>query len=96
MRPIVFTSQRLFGLSQNHSPGEYLSRTRTDNDISKPIPLKIATVTNVSMLAMDVADVLGKNLAMAAVISLSVYGGLTGSPENHQSRKLFPKDFART
>src|SRR5216684_4435017 len=61
---------------QNHSPGMYWSRINTERDRSKPTPLNSATVTNVSMLAIDVADARGKIiLAIAAVMSLSKFFG---------------------
>ena len=60
---------------QNHSPGMYWSRINTERDRSRPAPLKSATVTNVSMLAIDVADARGRNLAIAAVISISNFLG---------------------
>jgi hypothetical protein len=61
---------------QNHSPGMYWSRINTERDRSKPTPLNSATVTNVSMLVIDVADARGKIiLAIAAVMSLSKFFG---------------------
>jgi transketolase C-terminal domain/subunit len=43
----------------------------TDSDRSSPTPLKIATVSKLSMLAIDAAEARGKSLASAAVMSLS-------------------------
>jgi hypothetical protein len=57
---------------QNQSPGVYLSRTNTERDSSRPRPLKIATVTNASIFATDVADARGRSLAIAAFTSFSV------------------------
>ena len=58
---------------QNHSPGMYWSRINTERDRSKPTPLNSATVTNVSMLAIDVADARGRSLAIVALMSFSKF-----------------------
>jgi hypothetical protein len=60
---------------QNQSPGGCWSRINTERDKRRPAPLNSATVTNVSMLAIDFADARGKSLAIAAVISLSKFLG---------------------
>jgi hypothetical protein len=63
------------GLGQNHSLEIFLSRINTERDRSRPAPLNSATVTNVSMLAIVGADARGRNLAIAAVMSISKFFG---------------------
>jgi hypothetical protein len=77
---------------QNHSPGVYLSRINTERDSNSPMPLKMPIVTNVSMLASDPAEARGKSLAIAAVMSLSVFAPVRDQ-RSQQSRRSFPDDF---
>jgi hypothetical protein len=56
---------------QNHSPGIFWSRINTDKDNSRPTPLNSATVSNDSMLAIDVMEARGSSHAIVAFMLIS-------------------------
>jgi hypothetical protein len=72
-RQRVVVAGRHRAMNQNHSPGMYWSMIITERDKTRPAPLNSATVTTVSMLAIDVADARGRSLVIAAVMSLSKF-----------------------